>query len=70
MGGFEPSGNLRDWQTAAPINRVDLRSEALPGNAASLARGVKASSGAQHADDAGGVGSVPTTTAEGLPHSG
>ena len=35
MGGFEPSGNLRDWQTAASRNRVDLRSGALPGNAAS-----------------------------------
>ena len=35
-----------------------------------LAGGVKASSGAQHADDAGGVGAVPTTTADGLPHSG
>ena len=35
-----------------------------------LAGGVKASRGAQHADDAGGVGSVPITTADGLPHSG
>ena len=70
MGGFELSGNLRDWQTAAPriesIFAVKLCQETLR----PLAGGVKASSGAQHADEAGGVGSVPTTTADGLPHSG
>ena len=41
MGGFELSGNLRDWQTAAPRNRVDLRSEALPGNVRPLAGELK-----------------------------
>ena len=56
MAGFEPSENLRDWQTAAPriesIFAVKLCLETLR----PLAGGVKASSGARHAGDAGGVG--------------
>ena len=56
MAGFEPSGNLRDWQTAAPrtesIFAVKLCRETLR----PLAGGVKASSGARHAGEAGGVG--------------
>ena len=56
MAGFEPSGNLRDWQTAAPriesIFAVKLCQETLR----PLAGGVKASSGARHAGEAGGVG--------------
>ena len=63
MGGFEPIGNLRDWQTAASRNRIDLRSEALPGNAASHGGAVKASGSARHTEqrarserNAGGVG--------------
>ena len=56
MAGFEPSGNLRDWQTAAPriesIFVVELCQETLR----PLAGGVKASSGARHAGEAGGVG--------------
>ena len=68
---FEPSGNLRDWQTAAPRNRVDLRSEALPGNAASpcwgeLKRQAVPATRARPEESE----SVPTTTADGLPHFG
>jgi hypothetical protein len=71
MGGFLSRAEIygigkRLRQEIESIFAVKLCQETLR----PLAGGVKASSGAQHADDAGGVGSVPTTTADGLPHSG
>jgi hypothetical protein len=71
MAGFEPSGNLRDWQTAAPriesIFAVKLCQETLrPLAGGELKRQAVLATRAKPEESE----SVPTTTADGLPHSG
>ena len=70
MAGFEPSGNLRDWQTAAPriesIFAVELCQETLR----PLAGGVKLQAVPATRARLEESESVPTTTADDLPHSG